>query len=73
MSNVQVENSGVLEIVGPDGKPWREAKESFLQPAIDLAGTDADAALKMAQALVQTAGIKGVVRFRCAVAAQILA
>lgn len=73
MARVQVKNSGVLEVFGPDRKPWRVANEPFLQPAIDLAGTDADAALEMAQELVRSTGIGGIVRFRCTVAAQILA
>lgn len=71
MKNLLISNAGILEIFGPNGKPWRTADDAYLGEAIDLAKSDASAGLKLASELVVNAGIVGVVRFRCAVPAQI--
>lgn len=70
---IQFENTGVLQIFGPDSKPWRVANEPFLKPAIELAATDPRAALELAKELVNKAGIGGIVRFRCEVPVSIAA
>lgn len=72
MENILISNAGVLEIFGPDGKPWRAADDAYLREAIDLAKHDASAGLKLASGLIVKAAVAGVVRFRCAVPAQII-
>jgi hypothetical protein len=67
MYTTQIESAGMLEIFGPGSKPWRVANQPFLKPAIELAGTDPCAAVKLAQELVNKEGICGIVRFRCEV------
>lgn len=71
MANLLISSAGVLEIFGPNGKPWRTADDAYLGEAIELAKRDSAAGLKLASELVAKAGVSGVVRFRCAVPAQI--
>lgn len=68
---ISISNAGKLEIFGIDKKPWRECTEPFLKDAIDLAKTDATAALALASKLVANKGITGIVRFRCSCPAEI--
>lgn len=71
MANLIISNAGILEMFGPNGKPWRIADDDYMGEAIDLARSDASAGLALASELVAKAGVAGVVRFRCAVPAQI--
>lgn len=71
MATILIENAGILKIFGPNGKPWRTADDAYLAEAIELAKSDSNAGLKLAKELVDKAGVSGVVRFRCKVAAQI--
>ncbi|MDD2892554.1 MAG: hypothetical protein PHF20_01375 [Halothiobacillaceae bacterium] len=64
--------AGSLEMFGPNGTPWRTANDAYLHDAIELAKTDVTAALKLAAELVAKSEVAGVVRFRCAVPAQIV-
>lgn len=68
---IKINNAGSLEMFGPNGKPWRTAEDAYLDEAITLAKSDASAGMKLALELVSKAGVTGVVRFRCAVPAQI--
>lgn len=71
VTNLIIGNAGILQVFGPDGKPWRVADDAYLGEAIELAKSDSSAGLRLASELVAKAGVIGIVRFRCTVPARI--
>lgn len=70
---IQIEKSGVLEVFGlGERKSWRIADDDFLILAQAKAQQDTAEALKLANQLVKSKGLTGLIKFRCVSAARIV-
>lgn len=70
---IQIEKGGVLEVFGlGELKSWRVADDDFLALAQAKARCNSAEALSLANALVKSKGLGGVIRFRCACATRVV-